>query len=288
MITVYDVANLVRILYWGAMWVALGGALLLIFTIGPRQYWKRVAAVLSALVVIPGAFHLYPRAIIWREENKPEVRAARERYETAKALFDEQCKRAGEKIYRTVEGVEGVMLLKVREDSPGKSYYESKRDPMWPDAAAWDFHGEAYIENFLKTWANIHNTTKDRGYPYVDVLQQNGSIVRYTETEDGDLVEAPNPAHPARYAITYTNNVDPALRKYWIAGTTIQIVDRQTNELLAEKTVFVFDSGLGDTYMSRTPWHNGNIEICPHALEHERRTIDFVDKVLISIFPAEP
>ncbi|WP_232304399.1 hypothetical protein, partial [Neisseria sp. oral taxon 020] len=46
------------------------------------------------------------------------------------------------------------------------------------------------------------------------------------------------PLHPARYAVTYENDVSWENRKHWIAGTTIKIIDTKTNTLMAEKTMY--------------------------------------------------
>lgn len=64
-----------------------------------------------------------------------------------KALFEEKCRTvAGEKIYRKVENVEGVVLLKVR---PARGDRELS-DRMWPGAAfARESSGEEYITTFL-------------------------------------------------------------------------------------------------------------------------------------------
>ena len=66
---------------------------------------------------------------------------ARTRYETAKAIFDERCKQAGEKIYRTTSGVEGITLLNIYPRKPNiEGSYNPDRDPMWADATlieAW-------------------------------------------------------------------------------------------------------------------------------------------------------
>ena len=42
--------------------------------------------------------------------------------------------------------------------------------------------------------------------------------------------------------------------KHWIAGATIKIIDRQTNELLAEKSIFAFDPLQGATSDRGAPW----------------------------------
>ena len=153
-------------------------------------------------------------------------------------------------------------------------------DPMWPDAAASDFMGKGYIASFLPAAAKAY---EGFGYDYVDVLQENGSIIRYSDGWKNNnhlLDEENNPAKPARYAITYENNVDPALRQYWIAGTTIRILDRQTNELLAEKIIFAFEEGLGSTAGARQPWAKRTV--CPYEIESKRDTFLFVNKVLIA------
>ena len=64
-----------------------------------------------------------------------------------KAYFEEKCRTvAGEKIYRTVPDVEGVLLMKVR---PARSQTELE-DPMWPGAAfAIESYEDSYIKSFL-------------------------------------------------------------------------------------------------------------------------------------------
>lgn len=69
-----------------------------------------LAVVLIALLV--PALRIYERAQA-REQASAEHR---QRYEAAKAHFDERCKTAGEKIYKTVEEVEGIRLLNIRAD----------------------------------------------------------------------------------------------------------------------------------------------------------------------------
>lgn len=63
-----------------------------------------------------------------------------------------------------------------------------------------------------------------------------------------------NHIHPARYAVTFENNVDSKLRRHWVAGATIRIIDRQTDEVIAKKTIYVFEKGLDGTGGARMPW----------------------------------
>ena len=39
-----------------------------------------------------------------------------------------------------------------------------------------------------------------------------------------------------------------------MAGATIRIIDRQTDEVIAEKTIYAFEKGLGGTGGARMPW----------------------------------
>ena len=65
----------------------------------------------------------------------------------------------------------------------------------------------------------------------------------------------------------------------WVAGTIIQVLDRQTNELLAEKIIFAFEPGLGAEGTGRQPWLSE--KVCPDAPVSKRYTVLFVNKVLI-------
>ncbi len=49
-------------------------------------------------------------------------------------------------------------------------------------------------------------------------------------------------------------DINPELRKHWVAGASIQIIDRQNNEVIAEKKWFVFERGLGSRGGARSPW----------------------------------
>ena len=92
-------------------------------------------------------------------------------------------------------------------------------------------------------------------YQYIDVLDKNSKkIIRYTGN-DFPLIQQPNPKNPARYAVTFEHHLDPELRKHWVAGATIQIIDRQTNEVIAEKVTYAFEKGLGGLGGHRMPWN---------------------------------
>ncbi|WP_225748194.1 hypothetical protein [Eikenella sp. Marseille-P7795] len=94
-------------------------------------------------------------------------------YEPAKARFDQLCRNAGEKIYRTAENVDGILLLKVRGDDEKyqDSFYNPLKDQMWEDAAVEsESKREKYIEKFL-----LYSNLSFPRYIYADVLQNSGS-----------------------------------------------------------------------------------------------------------------
>ena len=216
-----------------------------------------------------------------RDQQKAAEKEAewRKRYEPAKARFDQLCQNAGEKIYRTADNVEGILLLKVRGDD--EKYQSNRYNPqMWEDAAvASEFEREEYVASFLPYFSRAH-------YDYVDVLQKDGSIIRYSgdwHMSDKPFNQETNPAHPARYAVTYENDVSWENRKHWIAGTTIKIIDTQTNTLMAEKTMYVFVPELGYSKFEQNPNPWGRGERCrPNENSYEQRTSTFVKRVLLS------
>ena len=224
-----------------------------------------------------------------RDQQKAAEKEAewRKRYEPAKARFDQLCQNAGEKIYRTADNVDGILLLKVRGDDEKyqSNRYNPRKDQMWEDAAVEsDWFRNGYIDGFLPY--TMRNFQSSSGYTYVDVLQKDNSIIRYSGdwqiTLNHPFHTEPNPKFPARYAVTYENDISWENRKHWIAGTTIKIIDTKTNELMAEKTMYAFVPELGYSKFEQNPNPWGRGMRCPSGeSEFEQRTVTFAIKVLI-------
>ncbi|MBR5940281.1 MAG: hypothetical protein IKZ88_03410 [Neisseriaceae bacterium] len=277
-------------IYYGLMFILAGFFLLLALIFPKKAKGFFIAAgciVVLFVIVIPLWARLSLK--IMEIEERPIKEAAEKRYNEARAVFDEQCKKAGEKIYRTVDNVDGVMLLKVRGETD-RSYWDLVTDPMWDDAAIADIESlnGAYISSFLNKSKIKDSRSVRKGYKFVDVLKEDNSISRYLEYKGYGSVDEErdgvikNPSDPARYAVTYENNVNPELRKHWVAGVTIKIIDRQTDELLAEKTIFSFESGLGSKATGRSHWTHLPVH-CPELVqrtEDHNPTSRFVVTVL--------
>ena len=286
MITTRDVLFLYSLFHWGIL-IVLAIAACVIFYLADPEFVKKY----PFLVILPGVL-VFGSSYIGdlREKAKMERRAKAEeaewhkRYDPAKARFDQLCQNSGEKIYRTADNVDGILLLKVRGDDEKyqDNSYNPLKDQMWEDAAinseAWR---AGYINSFFsKAMRSWHNSP---GYKYVDVLQKDGSIIRYSGDwgiKYEDFNQEINPKRPARYAVTYENDISWENRKHWIAGTTIKVIDTQGNQLIAEKTMYVFVPELGYSKFEQNPNPWGRGVRCPKEDPAQQETSAFIAKVL--------
>ena len=283
MITTRDILFIYNLFHWGIL-IVLAIAACVIFYLANPEFVKKY----PFLVILPGVL-VFGSSYVGdlREKAKMERRAKaeeaewRKRYDPAKARFDQLCQNAGEKIYRTADNVDSILLLKVRGDDEKyqSNSYNPRKDQMWGDAAIEsESKREEYVASFLPYYSSVH-------YDNVDVLQKDGSIIRYSGNWSRyakPFDQEANPPYPARYAVTYENDISWENRKHWIAGTTIKIIDTKTNTLMAEKTMYVFVPELGYSKFEQNPNPWGRGERCPRESEFEQQTISFVKKVLIS------
>jgi hypothetical protein len=232
------------------------------------------------------------------------------RLEKAKALFAQRCQTAGEKIYRTVPNVEGVYLLKVRPKDKNYGNQFALDDPYGNDLG-----GDGYILTFLRGSDNpnyYHSVNRKEkspymGYLYVDVDNVvDGGRYRYTgKLEEPWLNDkhyakgyirfvmssAPvSDPHP-RYGVTYDDISTHEDREYWIAGSSLKVIDLLTNEIIAERVGYMMDWAQGSTAGARSPWLFAADNACPafspdgkHGSFFQSRQADrFVEKVLLPI-----
>jgi len=188
-------------------------------------------------------------------------REFQERQAKARAIFEERCKTAGEKIYKVVEQTDGILLPKIRQRTGGAS------DPMTPSAAAWnEYHGKAYIQDFLMFAepnrrnrygkSIVQTRTQFPGFDYVEVPDvASGTRSRYTWNPERFLKVEPSPAErPPRYAVDFEDLVDPVDRQHWVAGSKIRVIDTTDQSIMAELIYFMFEPGLGSKSGQREPW----------------------------------
>ena len=262
--------------------VAIALALWLPKTKGGKTIAGAIVLALASIFPIQG-FQEYRVAKTAADDYK--VRLA-----NAQALFDERCKTAGEKIYRTVENVEGIRLLNIRKsDVAGNRANQNWDEAGLPNEST----GDGYIRNFLY-WEHDRDSRNSRGYlnsypsklpgfNFVEAPTGDSQYLTYTlDKSDKDrpkLLTAPLSKSNARYAVSSKNISTAEDTAQWIAGIAVEITDTKTNELIAKGIWYAFERGLGSTAGFRQPW--GFAVTCPswHSWD-SARTRFFVDQVL--------
>lgn len=212
----------------------------------------------------------------------PSLAAEPSRLERAEAMFSERCKKAGVFIHRTAENVEGIFLMKNRPKEINYGHNKEQQFRM-DDPYGSDLGGDGYIKNFLlgrtKEGAITYLDNITRGYHYVEALEmKDGTRYRYTGRIDQpslrdkrygewvlefvlDRVPALGPS--PRYGVTYEDISTIEEREYWIAGSSLKVIDLQTNEVMAERIGYMMDRGQGNTSGGRSPWLLAARTACP-------------------------
>lgn len=258
---------------------------------------------LGLLLLLLYLAYQFPR---WQKQRQAE-----QRLETAQAMFAERCKKAGEFIYRTVDDVEGIFLMKVRPENINHGDQFRMDDPYGSDTG-----GDAYIKNFLVgrdfTGSLSYRNPIINGYSYVETIDSNtnqlysyaGSkkdVIRKTSLIGGGsgktivskefaLSKSPIAKKQSRYAVTYEDISTIAEREYWITGSSLKVIDTHRNEVIAERKGYMFDPGQGDKAGGRSPWLLAARFACPEFPSNDsgipvqiHQTRNFVEKVLTVI-----
>lgn len=268
--------------YWLVMLVAAGMALWL-----PKRWWMKgacAAAVLAAFIV-PIATRV--------TEQRQEIDAAQSRLADAMTRFEMRCKNAGEKISRTVDGVEGVVWMRWRNETLNFAKQYELDDPYGQDCI-----GEGCIKELLRIGKGIKLQTAnaklhERGYLFVETRDpRDGRLYRYTgqmkpiwkpeaiekyRRETGrelgpdnyrfTLEREPIESYTARYGITWEDISTSDDRDYWIAGGSLKVVDLRSNEVVAERIGYMVDRGQGSTAGERSPWSFARDNACPALVD---------------------
>jgi len=275
------------------LWRAKGGP--------TKAIWAALVSVIFAVPIVLLAFESKQAATEVAAKNAEYLA----KYEPAKAIFDKLCKEQSAPIIkRTVEDVEGVLLLKVRQ----KSDHNDWKNQMWSGAGLpGESAGESYIKDFLldRQIPRVANTDQfgpwqvmqrvgevgKRGFRFVVAPSLvAGGIDRYTAY----VAKQELNMHPERvklqatvfkepspqYAITFEDNIELALRQHWIAGTTVKVIDTKSNEVIGQQSFWNWDSGFGSTNQ-RSPWQVA-VNRCPSYQSSLTNTHKFVDQVLIA------
>ena len=125
MMTAEDISRWAFLSYWGAMlFILIVIWLVILWRIKSGHRWW-IGGLATVLVVSSFSLPIFKSI----QKDKQKVVVKNEKYLAAKTVFDERCKDAGYKIYKTVEDVEGVTLLKVWPDRDLSK--DDLDDQMW-------------------------------------------------------------------------------------------------------------------------------------------------------------
>lgn len=248
-------------------------------------------------------------------QNTPTREDGRARLAKAEAMFAERCKKSGEFIHRTAENVEGVFLMKPRPTKKNHGDQYKMDDPYGADVT-----GNGYISLFLLNRDTKGSLVEEEGvasgYRYAEALDpKDGKRYRYTGSmkvvgrknpntpnHQVELARNPNfdlnnyafvldkvpaPGSMPRYGVTYDDISTREERDYWIAGSSLKVIDLQASEVMAERIGYMMDRGQGDRNGGRSPWLFAEFHACPEfpktASGHPFKgyqTRNFVEKVL--------
>jgi hypothetical protein len=222
----------------------------------------------------------------------PRAAQNTERQAKAMEMWRERCKTAGEKIHKTVENVEGIYLMKIRTATNFDDQFKLD-DPYGHDST-----NDQYIKNFLRGFyhqrneAPVPGSPPRIGYAYVEAQDPNDGLrYRYTggmkvvgkkdatapgvqwelkrnpnydlNNYDFVLNKVPASGTSPRYGVTYDDISTREEREYWIAGSSLKVVDLQTNEVIAERIGYMVDWAQGSRARGRSPWLFAADNACP-------------------------
>jgi hypothetical protein len=238
--------------------VVFVAALLLAIGLPVRRRHK--AAGVVAVLLVP---------LLWLASDVWRVHEAREFQAQARVRFEARCRTAAVRINRTVEDVEGVLLIKRRSPAANLGNQYALTDPYGDDLS-----GDGYALTFL--WGrdeqgHVESTAPaPLGYRYVVIANEDGRGYTRFEAgtgergEGGVLPVLRTPAeHLPRYGVTWQDISTRDDRDHWIAGSRLLIVDTSTGEVLAERIGWMWDEAMGAGVGARHPWSMAAARACP-------------------------
>jgi|GEM_PF-608880 len=307
------VPEAIRAFFW--LYIITAVIALILAMVKPKTMLLRVVWSSVVLLVFVGLPYFKLK------DNKAEtaLKESNEIYKAklavAEAAFNEHCKSSGEKVNKTVEGIEGVFWMKYRPISSNQGDQFKLDDPYGHDCSE-----EHCIRGLLKVSKGAELNPKEaqehsKGFTYVEAIDpQDNQLYRYIgvlkpkSTWTQEKLEAyykklDRPIDPsdygfglerelitknaAQYGITWEDLSTQEDRQKWIAGSTLQILDLKNNEVIAERIGYMMDRGQGSRGGFRAPWQMALRNACP-AFSDGQRTYQAMPKFVFKyLIPAE-
>ena len=276
--TIYQIGSIVSALYWGVAALALGVILWKVRPMRRKLIWACVVAV---------AFGILPGTAYFEASRSAEFRKA------ASARYQQLCKeRAGEKIYKVIDNVDGVYLMRPRKVA-GKELYDQfwMGDPYGYSSLEAEVPGGTLTADRSGSTVSGKKLTPITGYQFIEM--PNSEVARSTSTKyvrderktggtNGEVVRTLSDERLSRYGLDWEDISTPEDRRYWIAGGRMRVIDLATNEVIAERVGFVVDPGKGSDSGGRTPWQISQHYACPPFENDLHKAKEFLAKALKS------
>ncbi|MEP7301981.1 MAG: hypothetical protein ABI699_10670 [Caldimonas sp.] len=215
------------------------------------------------------------------EVERDGARATKARLEAAMARFNQRCAGAGERVTRTAEQIDGLVIMNTRPEALSHSDQFLMDDPYGRNCVGGDDCIASYLFDYrmVQSGAGLEPSTP-RVYQFVDVVDAAGQRYRYTkDSPNAPLMRSPTSESAPRYGVLWTDVSSREDRDDWIAGGSIRVVDLLTQEVIAERIGYLIDVGQGARGGGRSPWNwaRSNGPVCPSVGDHN---VTFVAKVL--------
>jgi len=196
-----------------------------------------------------------------------------------RSVFEDLCKKyAGDKILRRVDGVDAVFQMRSRDPSGEITHRRNQYAMEDPFGAIGDVGSGIgpyrYLDGQIDSGSyEVFEQPKavgSKGPPYIRY------VARKQKARDSNKPQRDEVAQlMSSYGYVWEDISTPDMRSRWIAGGKIKILDLRSNEVLAERTGFVF-ARYSNGSLPMYPWTNAS-RTCPA----KHSTSQFVKNVLI-------
>ncbi len=173
------------------------------------------------------------------------------------SYFKHKCDtEAGEKIYKTFTAVKSVLVVKPLPSATDKDHFDQfwHGDPY--SASATSVRTEQVISRLAWADGPVSPEGRGPGFEFVEsVVPGAKTILRYSYPKGTrDHVKQVVDRSVSRFSIAWEDISTPEDRKYWVAGSRLQVVDLESNSVVAERIGYLIEAGFGSTTGQRRPW----------------------------------
>jgi len=239
------------------------------------ERWRIVATSLLSLALLVACGNA-PQ----KQETATQDRLILAKRERGMEMWKARCQKSGESIRKTLKDVQGIYLINVRTDQNLDNQF-ALNDPY-----GLDLVGDGYIETFLQGSYGFGRNAPwpaewpaHKGYRFVEAKDpRDGQLYRYTgrveEPWQNDkrflkgylryvIDRAPINERTAQFGVRYDDISTREEREYWIAASSLKVVDLSNDEVIAERVGYMVDWAQGSRAGGRSPWLFAADNACP-------------------------